>query len=106
MQFDENDAIRYMRSNVEPSLSAKYSDDELFNLIDLIYDYYEANGLLDIDLADDDDELDLDDMMAYIARMLRKDKGAALQPDDALPLVKAYMAYEDTIDPLDDDDDE
>lgn len=100
MEFDENEAVKYMRSHVEPELSAKYDDDdELLNLIDLIYDYYEANGLLDIDLNDDaDDEPDIDDMLAYILRMLKKDKGAKLQPDDVPAFVNAYMNYEETID--------
>ncbi len=101
MEFDENEAIQYMRSCVPEELSAKYpDDDELFNLIDLIYDYYEANGMLDVDLADDDDddELDIDDLLTYIARMLRKDRAAKLVADDAEPFVRAYLSYEDTLD--------
>ncbi len=95
MEFDETKAIQYMRDNVDAALSAKYADDdELLNLIDLIYDYYEANGLLDIDVDDEDDDLDVDDLLSYITRMLRKDKGAELDPADTEPFVKAYLAYE------------
>ena len=101
MEFDENDAIRYMREHVDAELSARYADDdELFNLIDLIYDYFEANGMLDLDLDDDDEELDIDDLMEYVGRMLRKDKAATLSPKDAEPLVRAYLAYEDTLNDL------
>lgn len=97
MEFDENEAVKYMRSHVAPELSAKYNnDDELLNLIDLIYDYYEANGMLEIDL-DDSDDLDIDDLLAYITRMLKKDKGAILQPEDVAPFVDAYMDYEESI---------
>lgn len=99
MEFDENEAVKYMRRHVDEELSARYADDdELLNLIDLIYDYYEANGLLDIDLDDDDDELDTDDLMAYVGRMLRKDKGARLTAEDAAPFVTAYLDYEASID--------
>lgn len=97
MEFDENEAIKFMRANVQPELAARYDDDELFNLIDLIYDYYESNGLLEIDADDDDDALDIDDLNSYVARMLRKDKGAALAPEDAPAFVAAYMAYEDSL---------
>ena len=91
-----------MRAEVDPALSAKYTDDdELLNIIDLVFDYQEANGLLDIDFDDDadseDDELDVDDLLAYVVRMLRKDKGAKLSPDDAAPFVKAYLNYESTL---------
>lgn len=97
-EFDENEAVKFMRAGVAPEIAAKYDDDELFNLIDLIYDYYESNGMLDIDVEDDDDdELDVDDLNSYIARMLRKDKGASLSSDDASAFVRAYLAYEDSL---------
>ena len=70
-----------MRSHVSPELSAKYTDDdELLNLIDLIYDYYEANGMLDIELDDADDDLDIDDLLSYIVRMLKKTRALSLLP--------------------------
>lgn len=97
MEFDENDAIAYMRGNVGPELAAKYDDDELFNLIDLIYDYFESNGMLDIDVDDEDDALDVDDLNAYVVRMLRKDKGALLTADDVPAFVGAYLDYEDSL---------
>ena len=100
MEFDENSAVRYMREHVAPELSAKYTnDDELLNLIDLIYDYLEANGLLEIDVDDtDDDDVDFDDLMSYISRMLAKDHGAQMTGEDAAPFVEAYFDYESTLD--------
>lgn len=100
MEFDENEAIKYMRANVDPGISARYTDDdELFNLIDLVYDYYEANGLLDVDLdGDDDDEVDFDDLMEYVGRMLRKDKGSKMDAGDAAAFIHAYFDYEDSLD--------
>ena len=101
MEFDESNAIKFMRGAVGPELSEKYDDDELFNLIDLIFDYMEANGLLEIDFDEDgddaDDEIDLDDLMAYIGRMLKKDKGARISAEDARPFVDAYFDYEDSL---------
>lgn len=101
-EFDENNAVKFMREAAGPELSAKYDDDdELFNLIDLIFDYMQANGLLDIDIddedIDEDDEIDMDDLMSYVGRMLKKDKGARLTVEDALPFVKAYFDYEESL---------
>ncbi|MDO4320805.1 MAG: hypothetical protein Q4C34_09550 [Bacteroidales bacterium] len=100
MEFDETDAIRYIREHIDTDTSARYDDDELLNLIDIVYDYYEANGMLDIDLGDDDDddELDIDDLMNYVTRMLRKDRASKLTPEDARPMVEAYLDYEDSLD--------
>ena len=98
MEFDESEAIKYMRRPVGEEVSAKYDDDELLNLIDIVYDYYESNGLLELDLSDDDDELDVEDLMEYISRMLRKDKRAQLSVEDARPLLEAYLEYEESLD--------
>lgn len=97
MEFDESDAIKYMRGAV--SGASAYDDNELLNLIDMIYDFYEANGLLDIDAdTDDDDDVDIADILTYVRRMLAKDKGAKLSADDAEPLVRAYIDYENSLD--------
>lgn len=98
MEFDENNALKFMRDAVGKELSAKYTDDdELFNLIDLVYDYYEQNGLLDFDDIDDEDEVDFDDLMAYVYRMLKKDKQAKMSEEDAVKFINAYFDYEDSL---------
>lgn len=99
-EFDENDAVAYIRSHISPELAEKYDDNELFNLIDIVFDYYEANGLLDIDVDDDDsdDTVDINDVVDYAARMLRRDKGATLSAEDARPMIEAYFEYEQSLD--------
>lgn len=97
MEFDESEAIKYIRANIDADIAAKYDDDEILNLIDIVFDYYEANGLLEID-ADDDDDVDIADLTDYAARMLRKDKAAKLTPADAEPMVRAYLDYESSLD--------
>lgn len=49
-------------------------------------------------MDDDDDELDIVDLLDYVDRMLRKDKAATLTASDAVPFVRAYLAYEDSLD--------
>ena len=98
MEFDEDDAIKYIRGHIDAELSSIYDDDELLNLIDLVYAYYEANGLLDIDLDnDDEDDPDIDELREYIVRMLRKDKGAKLAPVHVMPILSAYLEYESSL---------
>lgn len=99
MEFDENEAIKYIREHVAPEIAAGITDDdELLNLIDLIFDYFEANGLLEIDSdPENEDELDVDDLNAYVVRMLKKDKGANLNIEDVPALTEAYLDYEDSL---------
>lgn len=96
--YDENAAIRFIRDHMPAA--ASYDDDELLNVIDMIWDFYEANGYLSIDGDDDDDEPDPDSIVAYVVRMLAKDKLATVTPADARAIVEAELAYEKSIDPL------
>ncbi|MCM1035906.1 MAG: hypothetical protein NC406_01095 [Bacteroides sp.] len=100
MDFDENDAVKYIRTHIAPEVSELYDDNELLNLIDIIFDYYEANGLLDIDADDDSDEEDVavDEVADYARRMLARDKGARLSPAHVVPMIEAYFEYESSLD--------
>lgn len=95
MEFDEYDAIEYMRDAMCDGVD--YDDDELLNVIDMIYDYYEANGLLDIDVDSDEPDVDPADIVDYVKRMLAKDKGASVKPSDVSSLVRAYLSYENSL---------
>lgn len=96
MEFDENDAVDFMRNAVAAARNC--DDNELLNIIDMIYDYLEQNGLLEIDADDDDDDdVDIDEVSAYVARMLKKDRGAKLDPALIPSLVEAYFDYETTL---------
>ncbi|MDE6490350.1 MAG: hypothetical protein K2L49_04240 [Muribaculaceae bacterium] len=99
MEFDEKQAIDFMRSRLPEAWRSRYDDDELLNIIDIIWDYYEENGMLDIDAALDDDasEPGVDDIVAHVAKMLRKDKGAIVMPEHVEAIVAAELAYEQSI---------
>ena len=40
-EFDENDAIAYIRNFIPEKIRNKYSDDDILLLIDTMYDFYE-----------------------------------------------------------------
>ena len=100
-EFDENKAIAYMRKSLSEEQSLKYSDDELLNLIDIIWDFYEQNGLLDIDVIEDDPDEDpeamISELIDYAERMIKKDRNATLAPELIESLVKAEIDYEDSL---------
>lgn len=98
MEFDETKAIEYMRKALGPRADA-YDDDQLLNLIDIIWDFYEENGLLDIDAdeeIDDEDDV-LDDLVTYARRMLHKDKESKISDEDIVPLIEAEIDYEHSL---------
>lgn len=106
IEYDENEAVRYMRSALDAESARKYTDDDLLNIVDMIWDYYEMNGLLDVDSGIDDEE-DMDivsELIDYAGRMIKKDKGCHVDPAHLEPLIRAELDYEDKLDAMTFDD--
>lgn len=99
-EFDENEAIEAMRQALSPEASQRCNDDELLNVIDIIWDWYDESGLLDIDSEADDEDVNVDALTAHVRKMLAKDKLSPIRPDEVEPIVAAELRYEQSLDPL------
>lgn len=99
MEFDEQAAIDYIRSHMPAASLDKVDDDEILNLIDIVWDYYDEHGLLDVNLDDDDDDdaVDIGDMVKYVSKVIAKDKNSPITPDLVEDMVKLEIEYEDSI---------
>ena len=98
MEFDEQAAIDYIRTRMADAALDKVSDDEILNLIDVVWDYYEDHGLLEVSIEDDaDDEADIDDMVKYVRKVISKDKKSPLTPDMVDKMVRLEVEYEESI---------
>ncbi|MBR3766550.1 MAG: hypothetical protein IKL11_05240 [Muribaculaceae bacterium] len=97
--FDENKAVEYINNALIESGKSAYPEDEILNVIDMIWDYYEENGLLEIDAnfeADEDEDIS-SELCDYIARMLKKDRQALIKSEDISTIVDAEIEYEDSL---------
>jgi len=100
MEFDENKAVELINKALIDNGRTPYHDDEILNIIDMIWDYYEENGLLDIDTCDieDDDIATLDEILDYVTRMLKKDRHAKVAIEDLPTIINAELDYEESLD--------
>lgn len=92
-EYDEDEAVRLMSEAAKPHT---VSDEDIYQILDLIFDYYDENGELDID-ADDDSDTDVDDMVDYIAKYLKGKSETDLSKNLIKSLVQAEMAYEESL---------
>ena len=44
--YDDEDAVKYIRKNLDSALSKEISDDDIYYVVDLIYDFYESKGFI------------------------------------------------------------
>ena len=96
--FDEDEAIKFIRATLPEERNKEISDDDILYVIDTIWDWYEKNGYLDIN-ADitDEEELRVDDLVAYVCKELRRAKELDITPDDVEMIVKSDLQYEESI---------
>lgn len=97
MEFDEKQVIKEMRAAISEESSRLYDDDELLNVVDIIWDWYEDQGLLDIDSEADEEDVNVDALIKHVQRMLSKDKASPVLQQDVEPLVMAELRYEQSL---------
>ena len=97
-EFDENQAVKAMRKAIPSENSSLYDDDELLNIMDIIWDWYEDQGLLDIDAEADDEDVNTDALVKHVGKMLSKDSMSPVKREDIEPLVMAELRYEQSLD--------
>lgn len=94
--YDDEDAIAFIRKTLSPEQNKALDDDDLYNVIDLVYEYYEDHGYTN---EDEDTEvlLDVDDICRYIKEIMAKDDMEPLDDDLLETLVEAELDYEDSL---------
>lgn len=95
--YDEDKAVELINKALVAQGRAAYNNDEILNIIDMIWDFYEENGMLDVDDEADDEEDIASELADYIARMLKKDKESTVELADIETIVKAELDYEDSL---------
>ncbi|MDE6559229.1 MAG: hypothetical protein K2K29_05040 [Muribaculaceae bacterium] len=97
-EYDEEQAIRFIRNAVGQEVSDQYSDDELTMVIDIIWDYYERQGFLKLSAGKTKDEvLDEAALTAYVKKELDNDGQILMDPDDLSKIVNAELDYEESL---------
>lgn len=98
IKFDEDDALKFIRAALPASRNEQISDDEILYVIDCIWDWYEKNGYLTINSdITDEEEINIDKLVAYVRKELTRAGETLLVPEDLEPIIKAELQYEESI---------
>ncbi|MEA4839960.1 MAG: hypothetical protein VB110_03015 [Bacteroidales bacterium] len=95
MDYDDDEAIKFIRNQLPQELKDKFSDDDLNYLIDLIYEFYEEKGYLTEEETEVD--IDLDELTAYVIKNAQKDKVGYYTEDEIQFVVDGEIAYCDSL---------
>lgn len=100
--YDDEDAIAFIRHTLSDEMNKSLDDDDLYYIIDLIYDFYDARGYMDEYTEEDEDKdrevvLDLDEMSDFIREAIRKDGMESIEDIVIQAVVEAELDYEESL---------
>lgn len=98
LRFDEDKAIEFIRATLPEEVNKQYDDDDILYIIDIIWDWYEKNGYLEITADVTDEEVvKIEDLTDYVRKQLAKDKNFLIDTKDVGLIVKGELQYEESI---------
>lgn len=96
--FDEEEAIKFIRATLPEDKSIQISDNQILYVIDCIWDWYERNGYLAINAdVTEEEEIDVDKLVAYVQKEMRRADELAVNTADVEAIVKGELQYEESI---------
>lgn len=94
IQYDEDDAVKYIRNYLPQEMKESLSDDDINYIIDIVYDFYDSKGLMNEDTDEDAViEIDEDEMTTYIMKYATKDKIRNFTTEEITAIVQGELAY-------------
>lgn len=96
LQYDEDDAVKFIRNFLPEETASKFSDDDINYVIDLIYEFYESKGYMD---ESNDSEVDIieDELIEYVTTNARKNGFTKFGAEDVALVVQGELEYCDSI---------
>ncbi|MDE6409822.1 MAG: hypothetical protein K2K81_06215 [Muribaculaceae bacterium] len=102
LKYDENDAVKFIRKLLPADKEMQYTDDEILYVIDIMYDWYEKNGYLSLDMnVTDEEEADISKLTAHVKKEIAKDGEVEMDPSDIDLIVKGELEYEESLEDFD-----
>ena len=98
LKYDETEAVKFIRKLLPPDKEDQYTDDEILYVIDIMYDWYEKNGYLNIDMnVTEEEDADISRLTAYVKKEIARDGEIEMDPDDIDLIVKGELEYEESL---------
>ena len=94
--YDDQEAVKFIQNSLPQEVKGKFSDDDITYITDVIYDYFESQGMLDPTL-EEDPEVDIEDLLDYIMKNSKRD-GFKFEREEVLFVVESEFDYEESLD--------
>jgi len=91
---DDARAVAFIRNNLPQETKEKFTDEDLYYFLDVIYEYYADNGVFDQEPdAEGYIDIDLDKIVDHVIKKAKKDNIGDFEHDDVLFVVQSELDY-------------
>ena len=97
--YDDDESVKFIKKLLPDDLKQKFDDDDIIYIVDLIYEFYDSKGLMDIEDEDDDKEIDFDEdeLIDFVVTNALADGINKYKAEDVEVIVKAELDYCESI---------
>ena len=93
--YDEDEAVKFILNYIPAESKQRINSDLVEYVLDVVYDYYDENGLIDED-STEEASIDEEEMFKYILKWSKKDK-MELNEDDIQLILDGEFEYGKTL---------
>ncbi len=96
---DDVRTVEFIKNYLPQEVKERFTDDDLYYLLDVIVEYYADSGILDAE-PDEDGYIDIDveEIANHLASQARKDNIGDFSPEDLRWVVEGEMEYAEQLD--------
>lgn len=89
--YDDEDAVKFIMKLIPSELKERINENVVNYILDVLYDYYEENGLISEDSAEEA-SIDEEDMLNYVVEAAAED-GIKLNEDEIQLILDGEYEY-------------
>lgn len=100
--YDDVESMKFIKNYLPQELKEKFSDDDIYYIVDLIYDFYNSKGFMD-ENGDDDSEIEIDEeeLTSYVIKNAKKDGVGKFLPEEIRFIIQGELEYCDSLNMFD-----
>ena len=102
LAYDEEDSVKFIQNYLPQEMKGKFSDTDIYYVVDLMYEFYDSKGYMDDESEDDTEvEIDEDEMAAYVADHAKKEGMDKFSVEEITFIIQGELEYCDSINMFD-----
>ena len=94
-EYDDVAAVKFIQNYLPVEMKEKFSEDDIYYLLDVICDFYDEKDWLS---DDDDEEQEEQELIQFIIKQAIKDEIGEFSQEEIQLFLTAETAYSDTLD--------